>query len=260
MNLLKEIAGVPVRTDLKRSDASDAGSNDVVDKGQSDISFSMTRNTINSDGEITGSDVSNYLEKAAEINDDVDTVPFGLETDDGDIVKVYVNADQADKFEEAMKKFLGLEDDIEEAINALAQDFDIVDVVWPKSKEEDEEPVELSGDDFDPLQDSDDEEMEVVAEYDSLDDLKEGQIDKATLSKAGPVGRKLFDVVANLSAMSPAGVEAETGFDRKNHTKSEMIAKHVAAKYPAECKKLRKSLVDMAKDFGRDADLPYWLA
>jgi hypothetical protein len=174
MNLLKEISmGLePVKSirkvDLKNSDGSDAGSTDVINKVNSnDVEFSTLRNHINADGKVSGSDISNYLERAAEINDEVDTVPFGLETDDGDIVKVYVNADEADRFEEEMKKLLGVEDDIEEAINKLAQDFDIVDVVWPEDKEE----IEDKSDDldFEDLSDLDD-SMETIAQFEPLKD------------------------------------------------------------------------------------------
>lgn len=174
MSPLKEFSGQSTKTlDLKKSDSSDAGKTDVTNKVKADdIGFSLMRNTINSDGQVTGSDVADYLERAAELNDEVDTVPFGLETDDGDIVKVYVNAEQADKFEEAMKKLLGVEDDIEEAINKLALEFDIVDVVWPKQKVDDVEgsdELDLGGDDdFDALNDFEEDPMEVVGEYDEL--------------------------------------------------------------------------------------------
>jgi hypothetical protein len=174
MSLLREFTGVPSgqAPNLKNSDSSDAGKADVSGKLKpNDVSFSLMRNTINSDGDVTGSNVADYLEKAHELNDEVETVPFGLETDDGDIVKVYVNAEEADKFEDAMKKLLGVEDDIEEAINKLAQDFDIIDVVWPKNKDdagEEGEDVQLGADgDFDALDDGDD-EMEEVARYDPL--------------------------------------------------------------------------------------------
>jgi hypothetical protein len=131
-SLLKEFVN---QTDLKKSDGSDAGKSDVSGKANSnDVKFSLMRNTINSSGEVSGSDVANYLEKAHDINDEVDTVLYGLETSDGDVVKVYVNATQADAFEAEMKKLLGMEDDIEEAINDLATRFDIVDVVWPKGQ------------------------------------------------------------------------------------------------------------------------------
>ena len=135
-SMIKEFSSV--QTALKTSDQSDAGKSDVIDKAIAgkDIGFSLMRNTINANGEVSGSDITDYIERAEELNDEVDTVPFGLETDDGQIVKVYVNAEQADKFEEAMKNMLGLEDDIEEAINRLSTEFDIVDVVWPSTDDE----------------------------------------------------------------------------------------------------------------------------
>ena len=137
--LIKELSGNgSVQALLKKSDGTDAGSTDIENKAtsKSDIGFNLMRNTINTDGPVSGSDITNYIERAEELNDEIDTVPFGLETDDGQIVKVYVNAEQADAFAEAMKNMLGMEDDIEEAINSLATKFDIVDVVWPESDDE----------------------------------------------------------------------------------------------------------------------------
>lgn len=174
--LIKELS---VQTALKKSDMSDAGSTDVVDKAgaASDISFNLMRNTINANGQVTGSDITDYIERAEELNDEVDTIPFGLETDDGQIVKVYVNAEQADKFEETMKNMLGLEDDIEEAINRLSTEFDIVDVVWPRQENEEGEEVDpdadLSIDDTSNLEDPEDDndfaedEFDVIASADA---------------------------------------------------------------------------------------------
>ena len=152
MSLLREISQIGlVQTNLKKSNATDAGKSDVTDKAvaTNDVKFNLMRNTINTQGEVTGSDVASYLNRAAELNDEVDTVPFGLETDDGEIVKVYVNADQADEFESAMKNLLGIEDDIEEAITRLAAEFDIIDVVWPDddNQDNDDEFAELDLDD-----------------------------------------------------------------------------------------------------------------
>ena len=192
-SLLKElaVANAPtnVQTALKKSDATDAGSSDVVDKAKAgdDISFSLMRNTINANGKVTGSDVADYIERAEELNDEVDTIPFGLETDDGQIVKVYVNAEQADSFEEAMKKMLGMEDDIEEAINRLTTDFDIVDVVWPRSDDEDGEAeddpdADLSIDDTSMLTDPDDDDDFADDQYDVVaamdDELKSDKPDE----------------------------------------------------------------------------------
>lgn len=138
MSLLKSfITEAPQRgstqNDIKAAGDSDAGKYDVVDRATQtgDVAFSAMRNAINASGDVTSGDVAHYINRAEELNDEVDTVPFGLETDTGEIVKVYVNAAQADEFEEAMKNVLGLEDDIEEAINRLTTKFDIIDVVWP---------------------------------------------------------------------------------------------------------------------------------
>lgn len=175
-SLLKEFTG----QDLAKSDGSDAGKHDVKKGAVGDVKFSLMRNTINADGKITGSDVANYLEKAGDINDEVETVVYGLETDDGEVVKVYVNATQAEAFEAEMKKMLGMEDDIEEAINELATKFDIVDVIWPKGQgpaEEGEDDVDMdsSANIGDPdvdavVEPEDDDEMEVIAASDDAPD------------------------------------------------------------------------------------------
>ena len=93
------------------------------------------RNMINTNGGVTGSEVNDYLERAHELNDEVDTVGFAIETDDGDFIKVYVNATQADQFEQELSNLLGMDDDSEAALNQLAQKFDVVDVVWPTDPE-----------------------------------------------------------------------------------------------------------------------------
>lgn len=90
--------------------------------------------------EIKQDEVNDVLNKAAkDADEEVETITFGLETDDGEIVKVYVNSEDADGFEEAMSKMLGLEDSIEAALEKLSVDFDIVAVDWPDDEEEDEE-------------------------------------------------------------------------------------------------------------------------
>jgi hypothetical protein len=96
--------------------------------------------------------VNSKIERA-EKTEEVDTVTFGLETDDGRIIKVYVKAEEAEDFEEALSKELGSEDVIEDVLNKLSKDFDIIDVEWPDQQnsddEESEEDDELSVDDVD---------------------------------------------------------------------------------------------------------------
>lgn len=82
--------------------------------------------------------VIDQLDKSAKM-DEVDTITFGLETDDGKIVKVYVNAEQADDFEKALSQKLGEVDDIEQCLNDLTKEFEIVDVEWPDEESEDED-------------------------------------------------------------------------------------------------------------------------
>jgi len=168
-------------TKLQQSDKSDAGHNDTGKKTKViDANFSMLRNAINSDnGSITGSDVSDYLERAAELNDEVETVPYGLETDDGKIVKIYVALTDAEAVEETLKTLLGVEDDIEEVVNQLSQKYDIVDVVWPKEDAPDEDADDIAIDaDIETFMaassastddEDEDEEFETVASTDGED-------------------------------------------------------------------------------------------
>lgn len=88
--------------------------------------------------------VINKLDRSVKF-DEVDTVTFGLETDDGKIVKVYVNAEQAETFEKALATKLGEIDDIEEVLNELSKEYEIVDVEWPEEGGENPEGEEEEG-------------------------------------------------------------------------------------------------------------------
>ena len=81
---------------------------------------------------LTQRDASNLIQQAQDKAEEVDTIAFGLELNDGEIVKVYVATPDAEGFEKAMSDLLGKEDDIETAINDLAGEFDIVSVEWPE--------------------------------------------------------------------------------------------------------------------------------
>lgn len=83
-------------------------------------------------------EIADRLSRAEKL-DEVETVTFGLETDDDKIVKVFVNAKDTEKFEKIMADCLGSTDSIEEAINKAAQEVDIVDVEWPDDEEDDGE-------------------------------------------------------------------------------------------------------------------------
>lgn len=138
-NLLKKI-----NEDESKVDAL-ANASDVDDSihAKNDVEFRKLRNSVGMSDTVSQVDVSNYLKKAHDVNDEVDTVIFGMELDDGSVVKVYVNAQEATKFEEALSQMLGKEDDIEKVIDALATTFDIVDVVWPEVEQKQPEETDI---------------------------------------------------------------------------------------------------------------------
>lgn len=87
---------------------------------------------------------------------DSDTIPFGMEDENGNIVKVYVRAEQADEFEIALSSLLAGEDENENGISdgteiaevlfQLKDKFEIVDVEWPEIEGDEEEEQEVEGD------------------------------------------------------------------------------------------------------------------
>ena len=146
--------------------------------------FSLIQNIHGSD--LTTTDVTNHLKNVDDAEEEVDTVAFGLETTDGKIVKVYVNAEEAEAFEDKMSQLLGKIDDIDQAIEELSDEFDVVRVVKPDDLESEggeEQEVDPSigienaldeplGDD-DIVVDMDDEDL--IADPESEDKPKDGE-------------------------------------------------------------------------------------
>jgi hypothetical protein len=88
------------------------------------------------------------LEKK-ETTDLRDTVTFGIEDENKQLVRVSVKQEQADSFEQALQSFLTQQDeqeplDVAEMLFALKDQFDIVDVVWPDVVEDEEQDMELN--------------------------------------------------------------------------------------------------------------------
>lgn len=109
-----------------------------------------------SDEQFNPSDVMSKLDAAEKkAKQDTDTVPFGMEDEDGNIVKVYVRSDQADEFETALAALLAGEDENEDEISdsieiaevlfQLKDKFDIIDVEWPEIEGDVEEEQEVAG-------------------------------------------------------------------------------------------------------------------
>jgi len=135
---------------------------------------------LNEDSNDVEGEVADKLKRAAKI-DEVDTITFGLETDDGKIVKVFVSAEDAEKFEKLMADMLGKEDNIESALNAVANEVDIVDVEWPPEEDGDADDVD---------DDLDDDGSEV---------LNKKVYDKANLNKEIDAGTKVKSAIEGLT-------------------------------------------------------------
>lgn len=93
--------------------------------------------------------------KALEKKDSTDknsSTTFGLEDDNGGIVRVSIQTDQAEEFERALQAFLADEEEkqgtgpeIAEILFQLRNQFNIIDVSWPDVEEDEEEGQELEG-------------------------------------------------------------------------------------------------------------------
>ena len=184
MSLMKEIFK---RTKLVEADKS----SDAVDAVRADaLDIDAHRTTLNHE------DIMQHISRAEEDEDSVETITFGLETDNDEIVKVYVAVSDADAFEKELAKLLGTEDTIEDALNELADKFDIVDVVWPEGDEE--EADEEFGDDedlkvdFDSSDEEDESSDETEAEDKLNSELKKD--DRKDMKKEGsmPLFRSLL--------------------------------------------------------------------
>lgn len=90
--------------------------------------------------------VHQQLDDAAE-DDEMDAQCFGLEMEDGKVVKVYVKQEDAENFEKAMSEKLGESDDIKAALEELEKDFEILKIVWPDEDQEGEDDDEDKDDD-----------------------------------------------------------------------------------------------------------------
>jgi len=114
-----------------------------VDHGKNDFDASDVLSKIDS------------AQKQERMNDD--TTAFGLEDDEGNLVKVFVKTDQAEEFEDTLASMLAgqLADDgdpdaentgakeIAEILYELKDKFDIVNVEWPGVETDEEEEQEV---------------------------------------------------------------------------------------------------------------------
>ena len=178
----KIVAPVAESLDNEGNDtAKDASSMSKQSSNSTRQKFAALQKVIGGEGEVRQSDVIDYLDTAHKINDEVDTVAFGMEDEDGNVIKVHVNAEQGDDFHKALADKLTNREDqsLEDVLNDLADDFDIVDVEWnygnTNAADPDALPAEFEDDEESPEIDlstaTDEEKPKTVTQESSLSRL-----------------------------------------------------------------------------------------
>jgi hypothetical protein len=190
-------------------------------------------------------DAADLLAQAQEKAEEVDTIAFGLELNDGEIVKVYVNVDDAEAFEKAMSELLGKEDDVEAAINDLSTEFDIVSVEWPEDREEgfgSSEDEEVPANEEPPENPEKENKVKLAFNLNEPDEEKtEGGEEEEGADKEGSTEEE-EDGLGSLGGFGDTGSEEEakdaaTGGEEEEDTGSEEEASDKKEKAPSKKKK-----------------------
>lgn len=121
-------------------------------RGQSQLqrAMSLISEDLTGATDFDAADVLSKLEAAEKkAETEKDTATFGLENEDGSVVRVYVRKEQAEEFEQALAQLLAGEDndednentslEIAEVLFKLKDQFDIVDVDWGDIPEDEEQ-------------------------------------------------------------------------------------------------------------------------
>lgn len=182
---------------------------------------------------------------------DEDTTAFGLEDEHGNIVKVYVKADQAEDFEQALETALARNDEddneentdkeIAEVLFELKDKFDIIDVEWgaiPEDEEENQE-VDAAGEEGTEGDDLglDAEGGEEGAEGEGEDDMV-ADTDTASEEDVKSTLQQVID-------MMKADAEAKTAQANAEKAEAEAEAAKYAAQAAAAKVKAEEEILDM---------------
>lgn len=189
------------------------------------------------------SDVLSKLD-AAEKQADVekDTVAFGMEDEEGNIVKVYVPHEQADEFEMALGQALAGSDDnaddentgveIAEVLFDLKDKFDIVAVEWGDIPQDEDEEQELPADGADDEVEGDSEGGDIEGEDVEGDDTESDGDDGDMVDDDSGAGDEDEAVSALQQVIDLMKADAEAKTAEANAKKAEANADE--AKYTAQ--------------------------
>lgn len=220
-------------------------------KARNTFKWHVIKEMIDDDSEtFDAADVFSKLDAAQKRSEnEQDTVAFGLEDEDGTIIKVYVNAHDAEEFEDALAMTLSAEDEngdyesspkeIAEVLFLLKDKFEIVDVVWPEIEGDEEQ--EMQGDDAgmegeDPGMESDDANMDVDVDVDAEGDIEMGsEGDDLEMEPDDDAKSALQQVIDVLKADAEAKkAEAEAKEAEAEAKEAEYNAQAAAAKVSQE--------------------------
>lgn len=183
-----------------------------------------------------------------------DTTAFGMEDEDGNLVKVYVRNNQAEEFEQTLAALLAGADqddddrnssvEIAEVLFQLKDKYEIVDVEWPTIQGDEEEEQEVEGDDEAPEGEGEDDEMDMEASVQAEDGEGasiEGDLDAELGDDGGMDGGEdaaasaLTQVIDALKADAEARqAEAKAKEAEANAKEAEYTAKASASKVTQE--------------------------
>lgn len=204
-------------------------------------------------------EVHNKLDAAAE-EDSVDTQCFGLETEDGKVVKVYVAVDDAEGFEAEMSKRLGETEDLKAALEELEKEFDIIDVVWPdedEDEDEDDEDTEDEEGDVDPDEEDGSDSLNPDVDY---EDAKKESAVPLTLGQRFSKRLTELKVSRNEEPVEKADGEEDEPSDEESEDDQPAKTKPPVARIPSSTvdwviTKNRKGSVLMNSHFQIDLDM-----
>lgn len=176
------------------------------------IGYYPINENISGEQDFDAADVFSKLD-AAESRADMnkDTVAFGLEDDEGGVVKVYVKTEDSDEFESTLASMLaGVADEddddeisaleIAEVLYNLKDKFEIVDVEWGEIEGDEEEEQEIEGEgDGDPGPAGE-------AGLEGAEGMEGGEGGELDLEAEGPEGGEL-DLEADLDSELGGGEE-----------------------------------------------------
>ncbi len=227
-------------------------------KNRNSMKWRIIGEMVEDDETFDAADVISKLDDAEKKSRlDQDTVPFGMEDEDGAIVKVYVRSEQADEFEVALAQLLAGEDEngdqdgetdsveIAEVLFQLKDKFDIVDVEWPEIEGDEEEEQEMAADEMgmdfeggdeeggDEEMDLEggDEDLDLEGEGDEMDDL-EGDME---MEPEGGAEGALQQVIDMLKSQAEAQkVESEARAEEAKARAAEANASAASSKVKQE--------------------------